>query len=133
MIVDNSALLAIIFAEPECDDFAFQIMMDDAPAMSTASYVECALRLDGQLAFGQDPRLDAAVSGLGIALVPVSEVHARLARRAFEMFGKGRHPAALNFGDCLSYALAKAMGAALLYKGSDFAKTDLGQVEQDHG
>ena len=126
MIVDSSALLAIILDEPERDFLSTEILMSDAPRMSTASYVECALRLDGQLKFGQDAWLDAAISGLGIALEPLSEQHARLARRAFEMFGKGRHPAALNFGDCLSYALAKATGARLLYKGDDFVKTDLG-------
>lgn len=126
LIVDSSALIAIILNEPEQDAFIAEIMMDEAPAMSTASYVECALRLDGQLASGQDARLDAAIARLGIDLVPVTEQHARLARRAFEMFGKGRHPAGLNFGDCLSYALAKATGQPLLYKGLDFIKTDLG-------
>lgn len=126
LIVDSSALIAIILDEPDRDVLATDIMMDDAPAMSTASYVECALRLDGPLPSGQDARLDAAISRLGISLVPVSEQHARLTRRAFEMFGKGRHPAGLNFGDCLSYALAKATGQRLLYKGSDFLKTDLG-------
>lgn len=126
MIVDSSALLSIILGEHEGDGFVIEILAEDDVAMSTASYVECALRLDGQLPGGQDARLDAAISYLGIALVAVSETHARLARRAFEMFGKGRHPAALNFGDCLSYALAKETGRRLLYKGNDFLKTDLG-------
>jgi ribonuclease VapC len=126
LIVDSSALLAIILDEPERDAFVLAALAEDVVEMSTASDVECALRLDGQLRQGQDARLDAAIAHLGIALVAVSEPQARLARRAFEMFGKGRHPAALNFGDCLSYALAKATGRRLLYKGNDFIKTDLG-------
>lgn len=126
MIIDSSALLAIILGEPDGDALVVEVLEEDGVAMSAASYVECALRLDGQLVEGQDARLDAAIAHLGIALVPVTERQARLARRAFEMFGKGRHPAALNFGDCLSYALAKETGRRLLYKGNDFLKTDLG-------
>jgi len=125
LIVDSSALLAIVLGEPERDAFVLELLADDVVEMSAASYVECALRLDGQLIRGQDARLDAAISHLGIALVAVTEQQARLARRAFEMFGKGRHPAALNFGDCHSYALAKETGRRLLYKGNDFAHTDL--------
>lgn len=126
MIVDSSALLAIVLGEPERDGFVVEMLAEEKVAMSAASYVECALRLDGQLSSGQDARLDAAISHLGIVLVAVTEQQARLARRAFEMFGKGRHPAALTFGDCLSYALAKETGRRLLYKGNDFIKTDLG-------
>ena len=125
MIVDSSALLAIILDEADGDAFAAEILRDEAPMMSAASYVECALRLDGQLEV-EDERLDAAINHFGIALVPLPETQARLARRAFGIFGKGRHPAALNFGDCLSYALAKERGERLLYKGNDFVKTDLG-------
>ena len=127
MIVDRSALIAIIIDEAECDALALDIVAEGAAEMFAASDVECALRLDGQLSEGQDARLDATISGLGIITAPVTEQQARLARRAFEMFGKGRHPADLNFGDCLSYALAKASGRRLLYKGNDFIKTDLGQ------
>lgn len=126
LIVDSSALLAFILGEAEGDGFASTILLDDTPAMSAASYVECAMVLDGQMSSGFDPRLDAAVSHLGIAIVPLTEQQARLARRAFELFGKGRHPAALNFGDCLTYALAKESNQQLLYKGNDFLKTDLG-------
>lgn len=126
MIVDSSALLAIILGEPEGDGFAGEILLDDASAMSAASYVECAMVLDSHLSSGFDPRLDAAVAHLGITIVALTEQQARLARRAFELFGKGRHPAALNFGDCLTYALAKESNQRLLYKGADFLKTDLG-------
>lgn len=125
LIVDSSALLAIILEEPEGDGFATEILMDDTPAMSAASYLECAMVLDGQRAAGFDPRLDAAVTYFGLSIVAVTEQQARLARRAFELFGKGRHSAALNFGDCLTYALAKERNERLLYKGNDFLKTDL--------
>ena len=128
MIVDRSALIAIIIDEAECDALALDILAEDAAEMSAASDVECALRLDGQLSEGQDARLDAAISGLGIIIAPVTEQQARLARRAFEMFGKGRHPAALNFGDCFAYALAMRRGDALLFKGQDFSQTDVPQA-----
>jgi len=99
--------------------------MARTPRLSAASYVEVALRLDGNLDEGQDTRLDAVIATLGLQIVPVTAAHARLARDAFNTFGKGRHPARLNFGDCLTYALAKATGEPLLYKGEDFVRTDL--------
>lgn len=125
LIVDSSALLAIIFREPEGQDFAEAILSSRTARMSAASYVEVALRLDGDLDSGQDQRLDAALSTLGLEIVPVAVDHARIARDAFDVFGKGRHPAKLNFGDCLTYALAKATGEPLLFKGKNFVQTDL--------
>lgn len=125
MIVDSSALLAILFREPEAAEFTAATMQAPQPRLSAASYVEVSLRLDGALRTGQDDRLDAALTTLGLEIAPVTADQARLARRAFGMFGRGRHPAALNFGDCLTYALAKATGQPLLYKGLDFARTDL--------
>ncbi len=96
--------------------------------MLAATYVECALVLDGRRRTGRDDRLDAMIDWLGIALVPLSSQQARLARRAFKFFGRGRHAAALNFGDCMTYALAKERNDRLLYKGNDFLKTDLGDI-----
>ena len=125
MIIDSSALLAIILLEPEEADFATRILLARQPQMSVASYIEVALRLDGALPSGSDRRLDDALETLGVELAPVSIEQAKLARRAFGMFGKGRHPAALNYGDCMTYALAKSTGQPLLFKGNDFIKTDL--------
>lgn len=91
--------------------------------MSAASYFEVALKIDGKEE-GLDPILDATLENLGIALVPVTAGHSRLARSANVAFGK-KHRAKLNFGDCLTYALAKATGEPLLFKGNDFIHTDL--------
>jgi ribonuclease VapC len=122
VIVDSSALLAILLSEPERRAFAATIIADAAPRMSAASYVEVALKVDR--AFGAvDPQLDATLADLGIILDPVTPGHARIARDAFNRFG--RAPARLNFGDCLVYALARTSGAPLLFKGNDFIHTDI--------
>lgn len=123
MIIDSSAILAIALAEPERRAYAETIAAAAEPRMSIASYIEVALRLD-TLGQGFDPELDALVERLGIELVPVSLEQGRVARTAALRFGRGK-PARLNFGDCLTYALAKVTGAPLLFKGNDFDKTDL--------
>lgn len=128
MIIDSSALLAIIMSEPEEAAFAMLVLEAGAPKMSAASYVEVAMVLDGKQA-AADPQLDLALSRLGIQLVEFSTEQARAARDAFNIYGRGRHPAKLNFGDCMTYALAKVTGEPLLFKGNDFAQTDLLLIE----
>ena len=128
MIVDSSALLAIIFSEPERAVFASAIMADPQPLLSSASYLEVALRLDRLSKRSPDPRLDQSIAELGINLVPVTVEDGYAARRAFGRYGRS-HPARLNFGDCLSYALAKTSGEPLLFKGNDFGLTDLRLVD----
>lgn len=131
MIVDSSALLAIILDEPEGPSFASAIIGSNAPKMSAASYLEVALKVDRSIG-SADPALDAAIDDLGITLVALSVSQARVARDAFNRFGY-RHPAKLNFGDCLVYALAHTTGQPLLFKGGDFSQTDLTPALQRAG
>lgn len=101
----------------------------DAPVkrMSAASWLECAIRLDNA-AEGASLDLEEFVRDAGITVEAATPEHARLARQAHRRFGKGRHPARLNFGDCLAYALAAERGEALLFKGDDFVRTDVMQA-----
>lgn len=123
MVIDTSALIAILADEPEGDRFIEVIADAPRAKMSAASYVETGIVLERfpDHADGLDDLLNA----LGIDIVPLSVIQARLAREAFRVYGRGRHAAALNFGDCFSYALAKSAEAPLLFKGNDFARTDI--------
>lgn len=125
MIVDTSALLAILFGESDAETYARAIAEADAPRISAANFVEAAIVVEAQTKNSSSPQLDAFMRRAGIAIEPVTEEQAHLARQAYTDFGKGRHPAALNFGDCFAYALAKSTGDALLFKGEDFNKTDI--------
>jgi ribonuclease VapC len=130
MFVDTSAVVAILSEEGDAADLARRI--EEAPASITSALVvlEAVMRLSTKLAI--DPiDVEAAVSEFlheaGIAIVPIGSTAAKLAVQAFAAYGKGRgHPAQLNLADCLSYACAKEHGVPLLYKGNDFARTDLG-------
>lgn len=125
MIVDTSAVLAILFDEPDAERFARALQTADPCRMSAASYLEAGITLERQGAPGAEEVLVRFLASSGIAIEPVTAEHARIAHSAFGSFGKGRHPAALNFGDCLSYALARATDEPLLFKGNDFARTDI--------
>lgn len=122
MIVDSSALLAVLLMEPDSADYAAAIARAARPLMSAASYVEVSLKLD-RLADGMDPALDESIAALRITLVPLTVEQAQVARAAFDRFGRGA--ARLNFGDCLTYALARSLNEPLLFKGNDFIHTDL--------
>jgi ribonuclease VapC len=125
MTLDTSALLAILLKEDEAARFAGAIQGAGTVSMSVASYVEAALFVDR---YGDEIRramLDTFLEEFGIVLEPVTVEQGRLAREAFQLFGKGRHPAGLNFGDCFTYALAKVKRDPLLFKGNDFSQTDL--------
>ena len=126
MIVDTSALLAILRNEPDAPRFAAAIAAASARRMSAATYLEAAIVVDGS----RDPvlsrRFDALIATAAIEIEPVTVSHAHVARAAYRDFGRGSaHPARLNFGDCFAYALAKATGEPLLFKGDDFAATDI--------
>ena len=126
MIVDTSAVIAILNGEPE--DAAFVQAIVDAPTarMSAASFLETAIVVDGLGDPVRSRRLDELVDALGIHVADFTAEHARLARAAYRDFGKGSgHPARLNFGDCFSYALSAASGEPLLFKGDDFVHTDV--------
>lgn len=125
MIVDSSALVAIIFGEPEAP-VLLERLMSAAPKMSAATYFESGMVIDRKAE--DDFAVEAFDQLLTLArmeIVPVTRGHADLARVAYRKFGKGNHDAALNFGDCFSYALAKQTGEPLLFKGEDFARTDV--------
>ncbi len=125
MIVDSSAILAILFAEPDAAVFAKAMSEADACRISAATFVEVAVVVEAQTQDRGSRQLDAFLRRAGFVIEPVTEEQAHLARQAYSDFGKGRHPAGLNFGDCFSYALAKASGEALLFQGGDFSKTDI--------
>jgi ribonuclease VapC len=126
MIIDTSALVAILRAEREAKACALAIERNPTRRVSAANFVETALVIDGS----RDPiasrRFDDLVKEARIVIEPVSEAQARIAREAYRDFGKGSgHPAKLNFGDCFAYALAKTTGEPLLFKGDDFIHTDI--------
>ena len=125
MIVDSSALLAIIFNEP--DEPRLVAAMVDAPAlrMSVANWVEAAMVVDSRKSPRARGRFEDLIEELRIELVPVSVEGGYLCRVAHADYGRGNHPAKLNYGDCFAYALAKEMREPLLFEGSDFAQTDV--------
>jgi ribonuclease VapC len=125
MILDTSALAAILFGEPEAERYVRIIHRAERCLISVANWVELTLVVESQLGPDAGRQCDAFLRRAGIVIEPVSVEQGQLARQAFLDFGKGRHPAGLNFGDCFAYALAKVTGDALLFKGDDFARTDL--------
>ena len=127
MIVDTSALLAILFEEAEEAAFTSAVLRAEPARMSAATFVEAhvvVIRRRPEKA----ARLGPLIEELGIRIEPLTLDHARAARDGFARFGQTRHPAALNFGDCFAYALAATTGEPLLFKGEDFARTDVRRV-----
>ena len=126
MILDTSALIAILRLEPEAPEFATLIERAPHRRISAVSYVEAGAVIDGSKDPVASRRLDELIEEAQIAIEPVTEAQARLARQAYRDFGKSSgHAAKLNFGDCFSYALAKNKGEPLLFKGQDFNRTDV--------
>ena len=127
MIVDTSVLIAILKGEPEADQFATALANPKSSlALSAASYLEAGIVVDRNGNTALSARLDDLLETFAIEIAPVTASQAKLARAAYRQFGKGSgHAAGLNFGDCFSYALAMESGAALLFKGADFAATDV--------
>ena len=125
MVIDTSALVAILQNEPERRAFNEAIEAADVRRMSTASLVEISIVVESRYGSAGLRDLDRFLDQAGIECIPVDVKQAREARRAFSLFGKGRHPAGLNYGDCFSYALARVLGEPLLFKGDDFAQTDI--------
>jgi ribonuclease VapC len=124
MIVDASALIAILLREPEKDRFREMIARDPDPVMSPINYLEAALRADG-LGEAVSNGFDLLFAESEVRVVPLSFRQAKIAREAYQRFGKGNHPARLNIGDCFAYALARARDEPLLFKGDDFRQTDV--------
>lgn len=129
MIVDTSAIIAIATGEPEAEDFVRRISAASPRRLSSASYLESGIVLDGRRNPILTRDLDALLERCDITVEPVTVEQARIARQAYRDFGRGSgHPARLNFGDCFAYALAKDMDEELLFKGDDFIHTDVRPV-----
>ena len=125
MIIDTSAILAILFAEPDAERFATAITAASSRRISAATLLETTIVLESRHGPAAAHELDAFLSRAQIELEPVTAEQAQTARQAWRRFGKGNHPAELNFGDCFAYALASATREPLLSKGRDFELTDV--------
>ena len=125
MILDSSAVLAIPFGEPDAEHYERTIAAAPTCRMSAANLLEIVIVVESRGGPAAGHELDIFLEKAGIELVSVTPQHVDAARRAWRRFGKGNHPAGLNFGDRFAYALAEAMGEPLLFKGKDFAQTDI--------
>ena len=124
MVVDTSALVAIILEEPGHDSLGRKILESEA-VMAAPNVLEAHMVLAKFLGPDVGLVLKTQLAELGITVIPFTSIHAVAASEAFERYGKGRHPASLNFGDCMAYALAKVAGAPILFTGNDFTRTDI--------
>ena len=125
MIVDSSALLGIVFQDRGYEELLARLRSATVAAAGTPTLAETGIVLHARLGSAAAGLLERLLDELGIEEIPFGEIHWREAVDAFRRFGKGQHPAALNFGDCLTYAVAGLSGEALLFTGGDFTKTDL--------
>jgi ribonuclease VapC len=125
MILDTSPLVAILGREPDSELYVQAISRAPRCRMSAGNFIELSIVIESQFDAEVGRQCDALFRRIGIVIEPVTVEQAHLARQAFHDFGKGRHAARLNFGDCFAYALAKLTGEPLLFKGEDFRKTDI--------
>jgi ribonuclease VapC len=125
MVIDTSAMLAIFLAEPEREPFLDSILQAGTCLMSAANVLETGIVLESKRGEAAGREFDLFLVRLNLEIVPVDADQIEIARSAWRRFGKGRHGAALNFGDCFAYALSKYSGEPLLAKGNDFARTDI--------
>ena len=125
MIIDTSAVLAILFGEPDAERYEDAIATAWPRRMSVVALLEAAMVVESRGGAVAGQELDVLLEKAAVELVSVTPEHANAARRAWRRFGKGNHPAALNFGDCFAYALARTAGEPLLFKGEDLARTDI--------
>lgn len=125
MVIDTSALVAIFLGEPERESFMSRIRLDGARLVSAANVLEAAIVLESSRGEVAGREFDLFLHRLNVEIVAVDATQAEVARSGWRKYGKGRHPAGLNFGDCFAYALAKTSGEPLLAKGNDFPKTDV--------
>jgi ribonuclease VapC len=128
MVIDASALVALLQDEPEADEFRMAIHGHSIRLVSAATVVEASIVLEGRFGEIAGRELDLFLSKVAIEVVPVDAEQIAEARRAWRRFGRGRHAAALNFGDLFAYALSRTTGEPLLFKGDDFARTDVARV-----
>jgi ribonuclease VapC len=126
MIVDTSVLIALLREEPEAERFVSIMIREPGNLkIAAANYLEAAIVTDSNGSELLSARLGELMDFFHIVVIPVSRHHADIARKAYRTYGRGHHPARLNFGDCFAYALSKASGEPLLFKGDDFAATDI--------
>jgi ribonuclease VapC len=125
MVIDTSAVVAILRSEPAAPRLTAALDADPVRRMSAATLVETGIVMLTRYGEHGEREVDLFVQRAAIDVIAVSEEHAELARGAYRQYGKGRHPAGLNFGDCFSYALAAALDEPLLFVGDDFSKTDI--------
>jgi ribonuclease VapC len=128
MVIDTSALLALLLNEPEAQAFTRAIAADPRRLLSAFTALETAVVIEAKKGEAAGREFDLLLHKAGLDIVPMDAGQMELARSAWRRFGKGRHSAGLNLGDCCSYALARFTGEPLLYKGDDFAKTDVHRV-----
>lgn len=128
MVIDTSAIIAILLGEPEAPELARAIEDASPRLLSAANRLETSMVIEARKGDAAGRELDLLVYRAGIDVVPVDQEQAEIARVAWRRYGKGRYPANLNFGDCFAYALAKTTGLPLLFKGDDFNQTDIGRV-----
>lgn len=128
MVIDTSAFAAIFFAEPERQKFLAAITGAATRLVSAATVLETGIVVEARQGESAGREFDLFVVRASLQVVPVDAEQADLARAAWRKYGKGHHPAALNFGDCLVYALAKSSGEPILAKGADFSQTDIAIV-----
>lgn len=131
MVIDTSALVAIILGEPLADVLG-PLVLESEALISAISLLEAHMVLRKYLGDDAGSAIAGCIADLDVTVIPFGEVHTTEACRAFDRYGKGRHPAALNFGDCMSYALAKVSGQTLLFTGEDFAGTDIPSALRTH-
>jgi ribonuclease VapC len=125
MVIDSSVLVAILSDQPNAALYEEAIEMDPVRLLSAASFLETAIVIESRYGPAGGRELDLLLHAAGVELVAVNREQAELARHAYRRFGKGRHQASLNYGDCFSYALSRASGEPLLYQGNDFSLTDV--------
>ncbi len=126
MVIDSSALIALLLTEPEADAFVATLAGDANRLVSAASYLETAIVLLTRSGPEAQEKLDRLIAELSITIIPFTREQAVLAIAAYREYGKGSgHPASLNFGDCFTYALAKLTAERVLFKGNDFSRTDI--------
>ena len=125
MVIDTSAAIAILLAEPEADRFCEAIAEDATRLMSAVSRVEAGILIEARKGVGGRESLEVLLKQIGISVVDFTDADAGRALEGWRRYGKGNHPARLNFADCCVYALCKASGEPLLFKGEDFSQTDL--------
>lgn len=125
MVIDTSALIALLGMEPEAARLAAAIEADSVRLLCSATLVEASIVIEARYGPEGGRDLDLLVAKAGITIEPLNAEHAEVARATWRRYGRGHHPASLNFGDCFSYALAKISGEPLLFKGEDFRQTDI--------